>query len=138
MYCQSVCYQAKGLRTALCVRIVHTKSQSDAVIYVLRVEDIETGLQWVVHRRYRDFYSLHDELSDMNSLVKDIAFPKKSLALRTSAVLVETRIVALEQYIRRVLHILTVYATMDPQASRSLRHVQKFLGKASFLLIILI
>jgi hypothetical protein len=120
--------QAKGLRVALCVRIVHTKSQADAVLYVLRVEDVETGLQWVVHRRYRDFHSLHEELSDMNSLVKDIAFPKKSMTLRSSAALIESRIVALEQYIRRVLHLLTLYATMDPQASRSLRHVQSFLG----------
>lgn len=40
--------QAKGLRTALCVRIVHTKSFGDTVVYVLRVEDVESGLQWVV------------------------------------------------------------------------------------------
>ena len=44
--------QAKGLRTALCVRIVHTREHLDTVVYVLRVEDVETGLQWVVHRRY--------------------------------------------------------------------------------------
>lgn len=44
--------QAKGLRTALCVRIVHTKTVEDTVIYVLRIEDVETGLQWVVHRRF--------------------------------------------------------------------------------------
>eukprot|EP01035_Chromulina_nebulosa_P019594 gene19594-25498_t len=121
--------QAKGLRTALCVRIVHTKSQADIVVYVLRVEDIETGLQWVVHRRYRDFNALHDELSDMSQFIKDITFPKKKIVnIRQTAKLIESRIVALEQYIRRVLHILTLYATMDPQASRSLRHVQNFLG----------
>ena len=39
--------QAKGLRTSLCVRIVHTKLKDDAVAYVLRVEDVESGLQWV-------------------------------------------------------------------------------------------
>lgn len=120
--------QAKGLRTALCVRIVHTKTQGETVVYVLRVEDIETGLQWVVHRRYRDFHALHDELADMTSLVKDISFPKKRLAMRSAAKLIESRIVALEQYIRRVIHMLTTYASMDPHASRSLRHVQNFLG----------
>jgi hypothetical protein len=49
--------QAKGLRTALCVRIVqarsHAYTQGEAVVYVLRVEDVESGLQWVVQRRYR-------------------------------------------------------------------------------------
>lgn len=44
--------QAKGLRTALCVRIVHTSFTEDAVVYVLRVEDIESGLQWSVRKRY--------------------------------------------------------------------------------------
>ncbi len=43
--------QAKGLRTALCVRIVHTSFVDDAVVYVLRVEDVESGLQWNVRRR---------------------------------------------------------------------------------------
>ena len=62
--------QAKGLRTALCSRIVHTKIMDDTVIYVLRVEDVETGLQWVVHRRYRDFAALNDELSDMSHFTK--------------------------------------------------------------------
>ena len=62
--------QAKGLRTALCARIVHTKILDEIVIYVLRVEDVETGLQWVVHRRYRDFAVLNDELSDMSHFTK--------------------------------------------------------------------
>ena len=120
--------QAKGLRNALCVRIVHTKMQGEVVIYVLRVEDIETGLQWVVHRRYRDFYTLNEELADMSTFTKEINFPQKSLTMRNNHRLVESRIVLLEQYIRRVLHLLTLYATMDPSASRSLRHLQNFLG----------
>jgi hypothetical protein len=123
--------QAKGLRTALCVRIVHTKSLGEYVLYVLRVEDVETGLQWVVHRRYRDFYTLKEELDDMSLFTKDISFPKKTISMtlsRNTTRVVESRIVELEQYVRRVLHILTLYATMDPLASRSLRHLQIFLG----------
>lgn len=120
--------QAKGLRTALCVRIVHTKLQSDAVIYVLRVEDVETGLQWVVHRRYRDFAALNEELSDMSHFTRDIPFPRKRFTNSNNPRVVEERIIALEQYARRVLHVLTLYATMDPLASRSLRHFQNFVG----------
>ena len=120
--------QAKGLRTALCVRVVHTRVQAEAVIYVLRVEDVETGLQWVVHRRYRDFASLNDELADMSHFTKDVAFPRKHLTSSKNSRIIEERIVALEQFLRRVLHVLTLYATMDPLASRSLRHLQNFLG----------
>jgi hypothetical protein len=120
--------QAKGLRTALCARIVHTKILDDTVIYVVRVEDVETGLQWVVHRRYRDFASLNDELSDLSHFTKDIPFPRKRLTSSKNPRVIEERIVALEQYVRRVLHVFTLYATMDPLASRSLRHLQNFLG----------
>ena len=120
--------QAKGLRAALCVRIVHTKQIKDTVVYVLRVEDVETGLQWVVHRRYRDFHALNEELADMSHFTRDVEFPQKRLSIRNSAKLVESRIVALEQYVRRVFHLLTLYATMDPMASRSLRRLQTFLG----------
>ena len=129
--------QAKGLRTALCARIVHTRVQDDTVIYVLRVEDVETGLQWVVHRRFRDFASLNDELSDLSHFTKDIPFPRKRLTSSRNARVIEDRIVALEQYIRRVLHVFTLYATMDPLASRSLRHLQSFLGNYIYIYIFL-
>jgi hypothetical protein len=121
--------QAKGLRRALCVRIVHTKTHEDTAYYVLRVEDVETGLQWVVHRRYRDFSALQSELNDTSPYCKDIKFPHRhiTLQLRTDK-LVESRIMLLEQYVRRVLHVLSTYAAMDPAASKSLRHVQTFLG----------
>jgi hypothetical protein len=33
------------------VRIVHTSFVEDAVVYVLRVEDVESGLQWNVRKR---------------------------------------------------------------------------------------
>ena len=108
---------------------MHTKSQSDgSVVYVLRVEDVESGLQWVVQRRYRDFFSLNEELVDMSHFAKEVEFPRKRITIRNTAKLIEMRIVALEQYTRKMLHILTVYATMDSAASKSLRHLQNFLG----------
>lgn len=125
--------QAKGLRTALCVRVVHTKSHGDTVVYVLRVEDVESGLQWVVQRRYSDFFALNEELLDMTHFTKEVEFPRKRLSIRNTAKLVEMRIVALEQYMRRMLHILTLYATMDASASRTLRHLQTFLGVDNYL-----
>lgn len=125
--------QAKGLRTALCVRIVHTKTHGDTVVYVLRVEDVESGLQWVVQRRYSDFFALNEELLDMTHFTKEVEFPRKRLSIRNTAKLVEMRIVALEQYMRRMLHILTLYATMDSSASRTLRHLQTFLGVDNYL-----
>lgn len=96
---------------------------------MLRVEDVESGLQWVAHKRYRDFNALNDELNAMSGFAKDVLFPKKVFpSIRNTSKLVEQRIVLLEQYVRRVLHLLTLYATMDLAASRSLRHLQDFLA----------
>lgn len=58
--------QAKGLRTALCARIISTCFSGDTVEYMIRIEDIESGNQWVVRRRYRDFLALHDDLLKMS------------------------------------------------------------------------
>lgn len=59
----------------MCVRIVSTKNQSDSlVVYVLRVEDVESGLQWVVQRRYSDFHALNEELLDMSQFAKVTEF----------------------------------------------------------------
>lgn len=120
--------QAKGLRTALNVRIVHTKNREDTVVYILRVEDVESGLHWVVSKRYQDFHSMYEEILDISTFIKDVEFPKKRLALRLSAKVIEGRILALEQFVRKALHTLTVYAPMDSSASEALRHLQAFLG----------
>lgn len=59
---------------------------------------------------------------------QEIEFPRKRIALNNLAKIIEMRIVALEHYIRKILQLFTVYATMDSSASRSLRHIQNFLG----------
>ena len=126
--------RSKGLRTALCVRIVHTKFVDEAVLYVLRVEDEESGLQWNVQKRYNDFYSLHKELTRLSKYLNDLQFPKKRIVhSRLSLRVIEERIVALEQYIRHAVHRLTIYSTSDAQASLSLRKIQEFLDVEMFI-----
>ena len=125
--------RAKGLRGVLCVRIVHTRTKDETVVYALRVEDVESGLQWVVHRRYRDFYLLNEKLLDLSNFAKEVEFPRKRIALRNSSKLIETRILALEQYIRKLLHNLILYSSMDASASKSLRQLQTFLGVPKFI-----
>lgn len=121
--------QAKGLRAALCVRIVHTKNVEDTVAYVMRIEDVETGLQWVVHRRYSDFHALHKELCEISSVSQDVRFPSSRLSIgRKSERVVEGRLVSLEWWTRAILSLFSNYARMDPAVSRALRIVQAFLG----------
>lgn len=48
--------------------------------------------------------------------------------MKNSPKIVEQRIIGLELYIRKALHTLTLYASMDNSASKGLRHLQQFLG----------
>jgi hypothetical protein len=120
--------QAKGLRTAISVRIVHTKTKDDVVTYILRVEDVESGLVWIVTRRYNEFYGLYEELNEASHFLRDLEFPRKRLTLRLSVRVIEQRVTMLEQFIRRALHILTLNACIDSSASHGLRRIQNFLA----------
>jgi hypothetical protein len=63
---------------------------------------------------------------------QDIPFPKKRLvSLRTTAFIIEERIVALEQFLRMAIYRLTHYSTMDAEASQALRRMQLFIGPSS-------
>lgn len=55
---------AKAIRPCICVRVVHTENVDATVGYIIRVEDIETGLIWLVHKRYSDFFALHKEMTN--------------------------------------------------------------------------
>jgi hypothetical protein len=56
------CLHAKAIRACICVRVVNTKTVESTVGYIIRVEDIESGLIWLVHKRYSDFFALHKEI----------------------------------------------------------------------------
>ena len=43
--------------------------EDGAILYVLRVEDVESGLEWTSIKRYRDFFALYTELCAMSSQV---------------------------------------------------------------------
>jgi hypothetical protein len=85
-------------------------------------------LHWSINKRYNEFFSLYEQLRDICPYTKDLEFPKKRIAMKNSPKLVEMRIIGLELYIRKALHTLTLYASMDNSASKGLRHLQQFLG----------
>jgi len=47
--------------------------------FVIRVEDIESGLQWILSKRYSDFFHLYEDLNDMTTFLQEVPFPKKKV-----------------------------------------------------------
>lgn len=50
----------KNLRPALSVRLLRAEERRDHMIYVIWVMDIRSGAEWVVNRRFREFYVFRD------------------------------------------------------------------------------
>ncbi|CAN0313422.1 unnamed protein product, partial [Ectocarpus fasciculatus] len=108
------------------------------VHFVVRVEDVGTGRQWLVFPHYGDLSALRQELLAMWPPIADLPFPaKRSSASRATAetaeaageTVVEERVVRLEAFLDGALALLGMYVSIDPRCSGALRIVQDFLGR---------
>ncbi|CBN76111.1 conserved unknown protein [Ectocarpus siliculosus] len=169
----SLVLEAKGLRKAIDVRCLHTRTivetvevpsvwgptssevaSSDAkaappeaatpastratVRFVVRVEDVGTGRQWLVFPHYGDLSALRQELLAMWPPIADLPFPAKRSSVsraaaaetaETEETVVEERVVRLEAFLDGALSLLGMYVSIDPRCSGALHIVQDFLGR---------
>lgn len=78
-------------------------------IYEIHVTPVnEIGEEWIVKRRYSEFYELHKQMSINNLTVKTLDFPpKKKFGFgNTDATFVEQRRQRLQVYIKHLITIL--------------------------------
>jgi hypothetical protein len=47
-------------RPAISVTLLKAEEQVDCVMYVLRVIDVRSGVDWVIRRRFREFFELRE------------------------------------------------------------------------------
>ncbi|CAN0117704.1 unnamed protein product, partial [Ectocarpus sp. 12 AP-2014] len=107
------------------------------VRFVVRVEDVGTGRQWLVFPHYGELSALRQELLAIWPPIADLPFPaKRSSASRAAAetaeaeeTVVEDRVVRLEAFLDGALALLGMYVSIDPRCSGALRIVQGFLGR---------
>ncbi|CAM9146896.1 unnamed protein product [Ectocarpus sp. 13 AM-2016] len=107
------------------------------VRFVVRVEDVGTGRQWLVFPHYGELSALRQELLAIWPPIADLPFPaKRSSASRAAAetaeaeeTVVEDRVVRLEAFLDGALALLGMYVSIDPRCSGALRIVQDFLGR---------
>lgn len=79
--------------------------------------------QWVVARRYSEFYDLHQKLRAIFSLVRDLDFPRRRVVLYLQKDFLEKRRVALEKYLKSLLLIPDVCRSRDFRAFLSARSI---------------
>lgn len=122
-------FQAKLLRSLLNIRILHTKiiEESSIVLYIIRIEDIESGLSWLINKRYSEFLALYEELIVLSPSIKELEFPSKRM-LRITTKIVEERIKFLEYFLRKSFYLLVSSVTTDINASKGLELIHSFLN----------
>jgi len=102
----SVLVSTKDVRRGLSMRIVGTEYVGDHTVYIVFVADVETGAEWEVPRRFREFYELQEHLVSLRPSISTLDFPARRPSLAESMFVVHERRVKLERYLRRVAGLL--------------------------------
>eukprot|EP00795_Rhopilema_esculentum_P002340 gene2340-17977_t len=89
-----------GVKT---VSIIGTEKARDHAVYKIKVTFGECS--WIVRKRYRDFYALHEELVVSHGLPWDLLPPKKFIG-NLNAEHIEKRRLALDKYLQNILGVL--------------------------------
>eukprot|EP01041_Mallomonas_annulata_P000784 gene784-1511_t len=122
--------QTRSLRPALAIRILRCEYVHDHTCFVIWVLDVKTGAEWVVRRRFREFYDFRETISGIRTGISNIPFPGRSLSLPSDAIsstaLAESRLKVLEQFLRRIANLVCVHS-LHPATSRVQLALQQFL-----------
>ena len=86
--------------------------------------------QWVVARRYSEFFNLHQQLRASFPPVRDLDFPRRRVVLHLQKDFLEKRRVALEKYLRSLLLIPDVCRSRDFRSFLSQRTIAPQLDPA--------
>jgi len=70
---------------------------------VYNIEVVTEDSSWVVSRRYRQFYDLHEKLQQKYALVKGFDFPKKKIVGSLKPKTVNKRKMKLESYLQKCI-----------------------------------
>jgi len=87
--------------------------------------------QWVVARRYSEFFNLHQQLRANFPPVRDLDFPRRRVVMHLQRDFLEKRRIALEKYLKSLLLIPDVCRSRDFRAFLSVRSIAPALGPAS-------
>lgn len=98
--------QRRGLRPALCVRILGTDYNEDHTVYEIWVLDVLAGAEWRVKRRFREFFELHERLVSLRPSMEKLDFPMRRPSIYETVHSVNDRRVRLERHLRRVAGML--------------------------------
>ena len=73
--------KSKGLRSAVSVRCIDWRRAPESIVYVFRVEDVESGLNWEIQKRYSECYQLQQKVFIFLCRDRDVCYRSKLCVL---------------------------------------------------------
>ena len=80
------------------------EDRSHHTVFTLEVR-LQSGLRWMIEKRYSDFRELHEKLKRSCPEVKQLHFPKRHMFRSMTQTVIEQRRVEFQQYCRQLLEI---------------------------------
>ncbi|KAF8474686.1 PXA domain-containing protein [Kalaharituber pfeilii] len=107
--------------------IVGKENGKEYALYIIEVHreggEHMPAAQWVVARRYSEFFNLHQQLRANFPQVRDLDFPRRRVVLHLQKDFLEKRRIALEKYLKSLLLIPDVCRSRDFRAFLSQRSI---------------
>jgi len=82
--------------------------ENSHVEYKIWVNDVDTGLEWYVYRRFSEIHNFRETIVAIWPLFGRINFPPRRLSLTSSVKVANERLPVLEQFLRTVYSIVSI------------------------------
>ncbi len=119
----------KRLRPVLATRIKHAEEDTNGhMLYVIWVMDVKSSTEWVIRRRFSEFFQFRDVLLGIRSSIKAIEFPPKRFSNASEdRSIVDERLHLLHKFLRKVCSLICVNS-LHPTTEDIHLAVQDFLA----------
>ena len=125
LYSTSIVIPTKDLRPALFTRVLRAEGLETHVVYVMWVMDIKSGAQWIVRRRFREFFEFRETLVGIRKSIGALDFPPKAMVTNNPQLIAE-RTRGLQKFMRKTSSLLCVNS-LHPSTASVQNALQKFL-----------
>lgn len=103
--------ETQNLRPALAVRVLRAElaKNQNYMVYVIWVLDVKSGVEWILRRRFREFFDFRDTVVSIRKKLQSLDFPLKTMAAVTeNNAIVAERLVTLQRFLRRLAGLITI------------------------------
>ena len=124
--------QTKGLRPALATQILRSEvDNSGHVFYIVWVMDVKSSTEWVLRKRFSEFFQFREVLLAFRTSIGALEFPPKRFSGHgDDSSIIDERLCLLQKFLRKVCGLICVNS-LHPSTKNVHMAIQNFLDVPS-------